>query len=129
MSFLKQKGFIAIITSVIVTAIVTVIALTLSGSNFIGRFNAANFETKDLSREIAKGCLEFARLKLASGAYAGNETTTISSYACHIFPIETTATATLIKANAVIDNKESDLMLTVNKTTFKTIFLEELSSF
>ncbi|MDI6820814.1 MAG: hypothetical protein QMD65_01385 [Patescibacteria group bacterium] len=125
----KNNAFIAVITAVIISAIVLIIAIAISSSNFISRFNSLSFEMKDISKGVAKGCLEYARLKLAVGFYGGNETTTISSYNCYIYPIETVGTTTIIKSNATVQNKTTNLKLTVSNGALQTIYLEEVSGF
>lgn len=129
MSLNKRAGYLAIISSVIVTAIVMTIALVFSSSNFFGRFDTQNIEFKSLSRAAAEACLEYAKLKLAEGAYGGNETVAVGNYTCQILAIETNGSQKIIKTKSEIQKGNTNLKLTVDSQTLKTISLEELTSF
>lgn len=120
-----QTGYVAVISAIIITAVVFMIALVFSSSNFSGRFDSQSLEIKDVSRKVAEGCLEYARLKLAEGAYGGNEIRTIGGYNCYIAPIENISSQYIIKATSTISGKESRLKLTVHEATLKTISFEE----
>ena len=125
----NEKGYIGILVAVIVTLITMAIALTFSSSNFLGRFDTQYLETKDIGRSVAMGCLEYAKSKLSLGAYNGNETINVGSYQCNILPVESGAGIKIIKSTATVQNKTTNLKLTVNNATLNTISLEEVSSF
>jgi hypothetical protein len=124
-----NQGYIAVISAVIISSIVIVIALVFSSSNFLGRFDSQNVEMKEVGEGVAKGCLEYARLKLAQGAYSGNELKSIGDYTCRILPIETASGEYIIKATSTVSNKETKLKLRISSVDFQTISLEEVNSF
>lgn len=123
--FSSAAGYVATISAIIVTSIVIVIAIVFSSSNFLGRFDSQNTEMKDIAREVAMGCLEYARLKLAQGSYGGDEVKIIGGYSCYIPPIEASPPAYVIRATSTILGKESRLKLTVSMSDLETISLEE----
>ncbi len=129
MFYHKKEGYIAVISAIIITTIVIVIALVFSSSNFLGRFDTLGFETKDAARKVAEGCLEHAKLQLALGAYSGNETINVGTETCQILPIETAGSNKIIKAKAAVLERTVNLKLVVDSTSLETVSLEEVNSF
>ncbi|HXF44329.1 MAG TPA: hypothetical protein VNK70_02610 [Candidatus Paceibacterota bacterium] len=123
------QGYIAVISAVIITAIVIVIALVFSSSNYLGRFDTAGFEEKGAGREVALGCLEHAKLRMKTGAYSGGENINIGGYDCSILPIETEGKNKVIKASSTIGGRSTNLKLTVDGSTLENLSLEEVSGF
>lgn len=122
----NKEGYIAIISAIIITAILAVIALVFSSSNFLGRFDTENAEMKDVSRELTHGCLEYARLQLSlNNSYAGGELRTIASSTCYILWVQTQGQNKIVQATSTVNNKNTNLKLTINGTTLKTISEEE----
>jgi len=129
MFYQNNQGYIAVISAIIITAIVIVIALVFSSANFLGRFDTSGLEMKTIAKEAALGCLEHAKLRLKLGAYSGNETIAVGDYSCDILPIETSGGNKIIKASSTVDNRGTFLKLTVDGSTLETISLEELNNF
>jgi hypothetical protein len=125
----SRSGYIAVISAVIITTIVIVIALVFSSGNFLGRFDTLGFETKDAARKVAEGCLEHAKLQLALGSYEGNETISVGTEACDILPIEISGFDKIIKATATVMERTANLELTVDGATLENISLEEVGVF
>jgi hypothetical protein len=129
MFYRNKQGYIAVVSAIIITSIVIVIALVFSSGNFLGRFDSQGLEMKEISREVARGCLEYAKLKLAQGGYSGNELKTIGNYSCRILSIESGSNSYVVKATSTVGNKETKLKLKVSNSDLKTISLEEVVSF
>lgn len=126
----NQEGYIAVISAVIIMAIVMVIALVFSSSNFLGRFDSQSLEMKDMARSVAAGCLEYARLQLAlNSGYAGNEVRTIGNHACSLLPVSLGGNQYLIESSSTVGNGSVKLKLFADKNTLKTISLQEVSGF
>lgn len=122
----NKEGYIAVISAIIITAIIMVIALVFSSSNFLGRLDTQTEEMKDTSRKLTEGCLEYARLKLAANSsYAGSESHTIASSSCYIYAIQTQGSNKIIQALSTISNRNTSIKLTVNGTTLKIVSQEE----
>jgi len=104
-----------LLVSIIATIGILLISLVVSNSTFLGRLDTLGIESKNIAREVAGGCLEYARLELSrNSGYAGNETRNIGSYSCQILPIETPdSNQKVIKTKAVVNNRVSNLKLTV----------------
>lgn len=62
----NNKGFIALISVVIISFVLLLVATTLGLKGFFSRFNVLDSENKAKSAGLANGCIEAARLKLAN---------------------------------------------------------------
>lgn len=125
-----RKGYIAVISAVIITAIVMVIALVFSSSNFLGRFDSQTLEMKDMARSAAQGCLEYARLQLAINPnYAGSETRSVGGYFCSLLSISLQNNLYLIEASSTVGKGSVKLKLLADKNTLKTVSLQEVNGF
>lgn len=126
----SRRGFVAIITALVVTGILSAVAVVFSTTNFLGRVDTNTFETKDIARKVAEGCLEYARFRLASSsAYAGNESVQIDSYSCAIGLIESDTNTRTVKASSTVQGRTVNLRLKVASSSIATISLDEVSSF
>lgn len=125
----RRGGYVAVVSAVVVTAIVLMTALVFSSANFLGRFDTQNLEAKDMAREVAEGCLAHARLKLAQGSYSGGEVKTVGNYTCTILPVLTVGNEKIIKATATVGGQTANLSLTVDAATLEATSRSESSSF
>ncbi|MCP6719805.1 MAG: hypothetical protein KJI72_00560 [Patescibacteria group bacterium] len=125
----SEGGYVAVVSAIIITAIVMIIAIIFSNSNFLGRFDSQALEMKDISRKVGEGCLEYARLQIATGPYNGDETVSVGSYSCRVLPIETISNQIIIKSTASVSNRTTNLRLTIDDYTLETVLLEEVVAF
>jgi len=126
----RKDGFIAVISAVIAVATLFLVAVGISNSLFLSSMDTLGLETKETSYRIAEGCLEHARLNLASSSlYSGNETVSVDAYACRVRPIVSGGGQFIIEASSTIGNITTNLKLTVQASTLKTLSLEEVGSF
>ena len=125
-----SSGLIAIVTSIILSFLIILVATVLGSSAFFSRSNDVDFLSKQASYFLARSCLDRALLELAGNSnYSGNETITIDSRQCTINPVETSGSNKIIKAAAQVNSAVTNLKLTVVSITFATVSLEEVSSF
>ncbi|MEE8131820.1 MAG: hypothetical protein V3T98_02130 [Candidatus Paceibacterota bacterium] len=124
-----MKGYLAITTSIVLTLVVILVALALGTRVFLARFDTENFEAKKLSYFLSQSCLETALLNLAVGSYSGNETIDIGSEQCLVLPIESSSSNIIIKSQASINEKTTNLELVVDNYNLETISIEEVQSF
>lgn len=125
-----MKGYIAIITTIILTMLCLLLAVSLGFSAGISSLENRDFIQKESSHYLTQSCLDYAQLKLAyNGSYAGNETITIGDYQCFILPIESSPPQKIIKATSQINNITTNLKLVIDDYTLQTISLEEISKF
>jgi hypothetical protein len=85
----QNKGFIAISTTLILSAIFLSISLGMSMRAISGIDTSIAFADREAARLQAYGCLHYARLELQQTLdYRGNEGILIGEETCEIFDIE-----------------------------------------
>ena len=62
----RNKGFIALISAIVISVILLLIAANLSLTSFYGRSNILDSELKERSSALAEACADTAILKLAN---------------------------------------------------------------
>ena len=121
-----RQGYIAIIASVVVTTIVGVVALVFSSSNFLGRYDTLALEHKEISRALAEGCMEYARLQLTlDPAYGGGETVPIASSTCTVGVVVPAGDNLVIPVSAATQGKWTNLTATVRSSDLAIVSLTE----
>lgn len=69
-----NSGFIALMSAIIISVILLLIATNLSLTGFYGRSNILDYELKERSSALAEACVDTALLKLANNpSYGGSE--------------------------------------------------------
>ena len=83
-----NAGFIALMSTVIISVILLLIAVNLSQTSFFGRFNILDAELKEKSSALAEACADTALLKLVNNpSYfppAGGESVSVDGNDCII---------------------------------------------
>jgi len=64
----KQQGFVALLSVIIISFVLVLVATTLSFTGYFTRFNILDSESKKRSESLADACIEQARLELAVDA-------------------------------------------------------------
>lgn len=62
-----QAGYVALISAILVSAVMMALAVSVSRAAFWGRFDALARENKIIAGEMAKGCASQALLKVSRG--------------------------------------------------------------
>lgn len=84
----QQGGFIALISTTILVAILLIIITTANISSFFARFNIQGSEFKRISLGLSESCTNIALLRIAQNYnYNGDEIININSDQCYIYPI------------------------------------------
>jgi hypothetical protein len=75
-----QRGFIALISSIIISSILLALATSLGASTFFTRFDVLNSEYKRISLGLAEACVNATLAKIGSDYdYTGNETISLGT--------------------------------------------------
>lgn len=115
--FEPNKGFIALTSSIIISALILIIAFTLSLSTFFGRFNVLNAGFKEISYGLAEACADTALLKLAqNSSYGGNETINVDADTCLILPIESLTGQKIVKTKADFRGAVTNIKITASSS-------------
>jgi hypothetical protein len=76
----NPKGFIALMSAVVISAILLVVAVTGSLTGFLERGNSVNAELKERSASTADACVDYAFLQIANNAsYTGLSTLSLNA--------------------------------------------------
>lgn len=125
-----MKGYIALTSAIIISALVMAISLALSFSSVSNRFDILGAEFKKNSRALAEACAETALLKLAqNSAYNGNENIQVSSSSCSILTVESSGSDKIIKTKANFQNYVTNLKIIATVPDVAVISWEELANF
>ncbi len=81
----SERGFIALLSVIIVSAILLVVVLEANTSGFYTRFNILDSEFKERSSSLVDACVAIARMRVgANSSYIGPETVSVGSDQCQI---------------------------------------------
>lgn len=111
-----QKGFIALMATIIISLILVVMALEEGASGFHARFNILGTEAKEQATALAEGCADQALANLITdSAYIGNTDIPFPEGTCHVDTIDThLAPLAVIKTQAVVRGSYANLSITMN---------------
>lgn len=128
----SQEGFIALMSAIIIAAVLMIIVFSVSFSGFMTRFNILDSEYKARSYSLAESyadeaILELSKIWVLNPAFSGSATKTIS--ATDYYSYETVGTEYTVKSHSVVSKATTNLRITINKTTFIVIDREEVSNF
>jgi len=114
----KQNGFIALMSVIIISFVLLLVAVSLSFSSFFQRFNVYDSELKAVSNSLANACADVALLKIANGqSFSPNEIITINSNTCTIKSVTVADGEATILIQASYQNAFTNLKIKVNTST------------
>lgn len=126
----NNKGFIALMSAIIISAILLIIAVNTSLTGYYNRFNILNSEIKEMSSSIADACLDVAILNFAlDSSYSGNENIPVNLNSCYIGPVTTNSTQKIFNIKGIYKNAHTNLKVTVDGLNFFVISVEEILTF
>ncbi|MEK7536066.1 MAG: hypothetical protein AAB590_03600 [Patescibacteria group bacterium] len=99
----NQSGFIALMSAIIISMLLIVITFTLSMTAFFARFNVLHSEYKNISSNLAEGCVDAALLKLINDpAYnPTDEIVSVGTHNCMIVSITPLTSPRIINTQAL----------------------------
>ena len=86
----RQQGFIALISAIVIAALLLTVTATLSFSSYVARFNLLGSEYKERSLALAEACGDTALLKLAQDPNynPSNEVISLGSDSCTVISLQ-----------------------------------------
>ncbi len=85
----KEHGYVALMATIIIAAVLLVMSVEGSIAGWRARFNVLGTEAKEQASALAQGCADQALSAIMTDpSYTGNATTTTDVGTCHVFPIE-----------------------------------------
>lgn len=127
---MNQSGYIALVSSIIISILLMAVTFAVSSGNFSARFNVLNAEFKERGLALAEACADTALLKLAQNpSYPGNENIFVGNDQCSILAVETLWEQKIIKTKAIFQSSVTNLKITVQASDLSVISWEEVPKF
>jgi hypothetical protein len=123
----KHSGFIALMSSIIISVILLVMITGLNLSEFYTRTNILDSELKEKSLALAEACTDTAILKIINNSNYNptNEMVNVDADTCVIQSVSGTIEKT-INIQADYQNYFTNLKLKINSATLAIISWEEI---
>ena len=97
----SEQGYVALISAIIISVVLVMIAISLSTASFFSRFNVSDAEYKKRSSNLAEACADQALLKYAQdSSYSGNEDIPVGADSCHIRSVGISGTNLVVQTKA-----------------------------
>jgi hypothetical protein len=130
----QPKGFIALMSVIIIMAILMLIVASTSLTGFFSRFNILDSELKERSSAIASACVDEALLQLANdSSWGGNATTTLpGGEQCYVGLVQNNVPAAgqkTLKTRAFYSNFYTNLKVTIDSASLSVLSWQELPNF
>ena len=112
---MNTRGFIALTSVLIISAVLLVTALGAGAGSVHTRMNMLGTEFKVQSSEIANSCVGYIRLRLRGDpAYGGNETVSLDGGTCSISAIASVSGARSFSVTSVYKNAHTVLSVALD---------------
>ncbi len=127
----KERGFIALISVIIICASLLLIATTLSYTGFYARTNGLDSEYKERSSAFAEACGDQTLLALTNDPnFSGNATTTINGVdQCYTYAIPPSGSVKTFETRGIYQNHYTYLKIIFDTSTQSVTSWEELPKF
>ncbi len=124
----RKSGFAALMSTIILSVILLLIATNLGLTGFYGRSDILDSELKKRSSTLAEACVDTALLKLAENpSYAGSESINVSGAdTCNILLINPAVDPIIINTTGVFMNATTKLEVKVNASDLSLVSWEEI---
>jgi hypothetical protein len=127
-----QSGFIALISILIISAVLLATTLSLAQFGIANRFFILHLEQKAVSEKLAEACAHIARIQVYNDpAYVTYTATTvpIAGDTCTIRSIEATDDESSIEVQAITGESVTNLLVVVNNDTGDFVSWTEVGAF
>jgi hypothetical protein len=114
----SNSGFIALMSAVIISVLLLLMAANLGTNGFYNRFNILDSELKERSSALAEACADTALLKLANDStYVGPETVIVSGTDTCTIDTTTPINPRVFNVHANYNNSYTNLQITIDVPT------------
>ncbi len=122
-----MRGFIALVSAVIISLTLLAIVLSLNFSSFFTRFNILDSENKKRSGLLADACLDIAHMKLTEDStYLGGEIIRQGDDSCRICPVTTSSGSITVTTRVTVGSAVTNLTMNVDASTLAVESTKEL---
>lgn len=130
----NDKGFAALMSTIIISIILLLIATTLGFTGFSSRFNILDSEMKERSSALAEACVDTALLRLvidSSYPYPLNESVNVAGNTCTIVSVTNNMPLpeqTTVQAKADYKHYITNLTIVTKSSDSSVLSWEEISN-
>ena len=122
----NQNGFIALITSIIISALLLVLIASSSLSSLYASENTLEKSQKQQSLDLANSCINMVLLRLsADQSFNGLRTWKIGTANCIISQISLIDSSFVFEIKVSVGNSFTNLKVVANKTSLNIISIAE----
>ncbi len=123
-----NSGFAALISSIILSVVLLLVATNLSLTGFYGRSDILDSELKKRSSVLAEACIDTALLKLSDNpSYTGSESITVQGGdTCNILTLDPSADPIIINTTSVFRDATTKLEVKVNASDLSVVSWKEI---
>jgi hypothetical protein len=126
----RSGGFTALISVIIISAVLLLISSTLSLTGFSGRLNILDSEYKERSLGLAEACMDVALLNLTKDpTYTGGTNINVATNNCEIRSLNPVLNPIIIETRAIFQNAVTNLRVRVNRSDLTIISWQEIPNF
>jgi hypothetical protein len=126
----KNSAFIALISSVIISAVLLVIVLSMTTKGFFARSNGIENQNKKISFVLAESCLDIAKLKLKQDvSYAGGEIIPQNLGSCAICPVQYSSGKIKVYTRSAVRDSYTNLQQVLYNGDLSAVSFEEISTY
>lgn len=113
-----QSGFVALMSALIISAVLLIVITFLSYSGFNSRSNALDAEFKERSSALAEACVDQALLEIANDStYSGNATTTLGADdKCYVGVVPSGSFPKTFQTRGIYGGSYTNLRITISAT-------------
>ena len=128
-----QRGFIALMSAVVISVVLLLLATAGSLTGFYSRANILDSEYKEKSAALAEACVDQALLELVNDpSWEGDATSTIGSEQCYVGQVQNNTPISgqkTFKTRSISHNAYTNLEVVVNATTLSLVSFKEWPTF
>lgn len=126
-----KSGFVALMSVIIISAILLILAVTLSSSSIFERYDILSSEMKEKSLSNAEACIDEALLILANDeTHTSTTTTTLTSNDnCTIGPIPGAGNPRIFYVTSNRNGYTTNIKTSVNPLTISVNYWEEIPTY
>ncbi len=126
----SESGYIALIATIIITAVLSVITVSISQMSFLNRANISGTYLKEKSRALSESCVNMALLKLVKNKnYLGPETINVASSTCKVISVVASGQNKIISTQGEVRGFYTNYKVTVTASPISIVSFEEVQSF
>lgn len=124
----NQRGYIALMSAIIISVLLLSITVGIGLSGFFSRSNILDAESKERSQALAEACGDQALLNFSQGL-TSTGVVSVGHDNCTIISVTPKVGQTTIKTQAVINHAYSNIKIIVDTNTLGIISWDECANF